>query len=336
MSRLTKKAIQFLHDYEKEFDEYRAAASTVERHIESLVIDARREIHLVAARAKTLDSLRSKLRRKGYSNPRDQITDLIGVRVITYYKDDVDPVVSLLKSALRIDQKNSTDKRKMLDLRSFGYRSVHLIAYLETTKMRHLPEGFRGKRFEIQVRSLLEHAWAEIEHEIVYKSGINHSNVVLRSFAALAGTLELLDSEFGDLRQRRNTLVDVHRDRYGRGLDGRRHLDAARLIAILEVHAPDALGWRSTARSFPPRSEAVCSEALKWVGIRSGDDLSRVIASAAFRRLRKDFAAGNGIAPAEVSHLALAVLAVAVLDRQVLAVVFPEMVRDPSLSSYLG
>lgn len=155
MSRLTRKAIQFLHDYEKGFDGYRAAASAIERHIESLVIDAGREIHVVAARAKTLDSLRSKLRRKGYSNPRDQITDLIGVRVITYYRDDVDPVVSLLKLALRIDQKNSTDKRKMLDLRSFGYRSVHLIAYLDPTKMQHLAESFRGRRFEIQVRSLL-------------------------------------------------------------------------------------------------------------------------------------------------------------------------------------
>jgi hypothetical protein len=171
---------------------------------------------------------------------------------------------------------------------------------------------------------------------VVYKSGIDHPTQVLRMFAALAGTLELLDTEFGGLRRERNGLVDTLRDRYVRGLDGRRSLDAARLIALLEVDAPDALGWRSVGGTFPARSEAVCIEALKWVGIRSADDLRRLVASAAFRRLRNSFAADNGIAPTKVSHLALAVLAVAVLDRQVLAVVFPEMIREPSLSSWLG
>jgi hypothetical protein len=57
-------------------------------------------------------------------------------------------------------------------------------------------EFLRKRWFEIQVRSLLEHAWAEIEHEIVYKSGITQPDAVRRRFAALAGSLELFDSEF--------------------------------------------------------------------------------------------------------------------------------------------
>ena len=336
MSRLTKGALRFLEDYEQSYDDYRAVASDLEHHIESLVKDTGREIHLVAARAKTLDSLRDKLRRKQYMNPRDQITDLIGVRVITYYKDDVDQIVSRLKSTFKIDKTNSTDKRKILDLQTFGYRSVHLIAYLGATKAQRARYAFSGQRFEIQVRSLLEHAWAEIEHEIVYKSGIRHTKPVLRMFAALAGTLELLDSQFGDLRRERDKLVDCLRNRYARGLDCRRLLDTARLIAFLEVEAPSALGWRSTRSTFPPRSEAVCVEALRWVGVRSANDLRRVIADVAFGHLRSDFAADNGIAPMDVSHLALAILAVAFLDRQVLQVVFPEMIRDPSLSSWLA
>jgi hypothetical protein len=178
----------------------------------------------------------------------------------------------------------------------------------------------------------LEHAWAEIEHEIVYKSGVAHTKPVLRMFAALAGTLEVLDSQFGDLRRGRDELVGNMRDRYARGLDPRRHLDAARLIALLEVDAPEACGWRSPENAFPRGSEAVCVEALRWVGVRSANDLRNITASAAFRRLRKRFAADNGIAPAKVSHLALAVLVVTVLDRGVLNVAFPEMIRDPSLS----
>ena len=298
--------------------------------------DSGREIHLVAARAKTLDSLRGKLRRKRYTNPGDQITDLIGVRVITYYRDDVDPVVSFLKSRFKIDKRNSTDKRRMLNLRSFGYRSVHLIAYLDAGKVRGLPRVLNGKRFEIQIRSLLEHAWAEIEHEIVYKSGVNHAKPALRMFAALAGTLEVLDTQFCALRHERDVLVDTMRDRYARGLDGKRHLDVARLIALLEVDAPDAPGWRAPDCTFPRGSEAVCVEALRSVRVRSANELRRTTATAAFRRLRNTFAAENGVAPSKVSHLALVILAVAILDRRILDVAFPEMIRDPSLSSWLG
>jgi ppGpp synthetase/RelA/SpoT-type nucleotidyltranferase len=335
MARLTKAALRFLQGYENTYEKYRDVASVLEEKIESLVRETGSDIHLVTARAKALDSLRSKLRRKRYSNPREQITDLIGVRVITYYRDGVDPVVQALKAKLRIDKKNSVDRRKMLDLRSFGYRSVHLIGYLDAGIVKPPPE-LVGCRFEIQIRSLLEHAWAEIEHEIVYKSGIEYSTPVLRMFAALAGTLELLDTEFGGLRRERDVLVNLFKDRYQNGLDGRRRLDSARLVAFFENEAPDALGWRSENHSFPFRSDVVCIEALSWVGINSADDLRRLFGSAAYRRLRNGFAADNGIAPGEVSHLALTVLAVAARDRNVLGVAFPEIVRDPSLRALVA
>jgi hypothetical protein len=80
---------------------------------------------------------------------------------------------------------------------------------------------------------------------------------------------------------------------------------------------------------------SVCIEALSWVGIRSADDLRSIFESAPYRRLRSSFAADNGIAPSEVSHLALTVLAVAARDRNVLGVAFPEIVRDPSLRAFV-
>jgi hypothetical protein len=153
---------------------------------------------------------------------------------------------------------------------------------------------------------------------------------------ALAGTLELLDSEFGGLRRERNILVDVFKTRYQSGLDGKRHLDAARLIALFEHVAPEASGWRAADQRFPPRSDAVCIEALHWVGIRSANDLRELFASAAYRRSQSRFAADNGVALREVSHLARSVLAVAARNRAILAVAFPQIIRDPSLSALLG
>ena len=119
--------------------------------------------------------------------------------------------------------------------------------------------------------------------------------------------------------------------------NGRRHLDSATLVAFFENEAPDALGWQSENHSFPLRSDVVCIEALSWVGINSADDLKRLFGSAAYRRLRNGFAADNGIAPGEVSHLALTVLAVAgIRDRNVLGVAFPgigPLVKSTSGSS---
>jgi ppGpp synthetase/RelA/SpoT-type nucleotidyltranferase len=138
------------------------------------------------------------------------MTDLIGVRVITYYRDAVDPIVARLQQVFEINANESTDKRLALGLRNFGYRSVHLIARLKPSQVLTPSHQLLQKRwFEIQVRSILEHAWAEIEHEIVYKSGVAQPDAILRRFAALAGTLELLDGEFLALREMRNDLISI-------------------------------------------------------------------------------------------------------------------------------
>jgi putative GTP pyrophosphokinase len=68
-------------------------------------------LHAVSARAKTPESLRGKLRKKQYRNPSRQLTDLVGVRVIAYYRDAVDLIVARLQEAFDINTIESTDKR---------------------------------------------------------------------------------------------------------------------------------------------------------------------------------------------------------------------------------
>src|SRR5262249_10940698 len=148
------------------------------------------KLHLVSCRAKDPSSLKRKLRLKGYTNPEKQLTDRIGLRVITYYSDGVDQVVDKLARSFTIDAKNSVDKRKQLSVEEFGYRSVQLVAKAKDPGSRHLKfAGLKDIWAEIQVRSILEHAWAEIQHAIIYKSQIKYPDTVLRRFAALAGTL---------------------------------------------------------------------------------------------------------------------------------------------------
>src|SRR5439155_19155749 len=101
---------------------------------------------------------------------------------------------------LTVSTSKSIDKRTELGLKEFGYQSVHVIARVRSSSpnlgwFREVGPDW----FEIQVRSILQHSWAEIEHEVVYKSGVAYPQSFKRAFSALAGTLEILDKQFESL-----------------------------------------------------------------------------------------------------------------------------------------
>jgi ppGpp synthetase/RelA/SpoT-type nucleotidyltranferase len=113
------------------------------------------------------------------------MSDQLGARVICYYDEDVDKIADALRAGLEVDESRSVDKRTDLRSREFGYKSVHLVARITPSDARN-PQYvlLRGQCFEIQVRSILEHTWAEIEHEIRYKSGIKFRGDVSASTCA--------------------------------------------------------------------------------------------------------------------------------------------------------
>ena len=100
-----------------------------------------------------------------------------------------------------VDWQNSTDKREVLDPDRFGYLSWHHIVTLSPNRAA-LPEysQFEGLKVEIQTRSILQHGWAEIEHDIGYKTKIAVPRAYRRRLSRLAGLLELADQEFMSIR----------------------------------------------------------------------------------------------------------------------------------------
>jgi hypothetical protein len=118
------------------------------------------------------------------------VTDLVGIRVITFYTDEVDKVAVIAKNIFDIDWSKSVDKRKLHELDSFGYNSLHYICRLKTG----------GPRFELQMRTALQHVWSTIEHDTGYKGDVKIPREYLRQFSRLAGMLELVDDEFSRLR----------------------------------------------------------------------------------------------------------------------------------------
>lgn len=170
--------------------------------VEKVIKDSGVEVTAVEGRVKGRDSLIGKLHRKGskYFSLED-ITDIVGVRIITLFCDDVDRVATYMSQLFDVDWTESVDKRAAHDLVSFGYNSLHYIVRIPSEiGGKAVPSSLAGLKFEIQMRSTLQHAWAAMEHDIGYKSAVGTPPEYRRMFSRLAGALELVDEEFARLR----------------------------------------------------------------------------------------------------------------------------------------
>lgn len=169
--------------------------------INSLLERKNIRVHQVQTRVKDRKSLESKIIRKSKKyKVLNDITDIIGVRIITYFDDEVDQIATMIEEEFVIDQANSVDKRKVDDDK-FGYRSLHYVASLKKDRTNLLEYSSYGvQKFEFQIRTILQHSWAEIEHDLGYKGEFEIPSTAKRTFYRVAALLEQADIEFVKLK----------------------------------------------------------------------------------------------------------------------------------------
>ena len=248
---------------------------------------------IVQARPKSIPSFAEKIIRKRhlYKDPLADMTDLCGGRVIAHTAEQVHAVSKFIEQHFTIDWDNSDDVSQRLRPAEFGYRSVHYIVSFKPGEFPskdipvEIPEVlFRGTdpadralKAEIQVRTILEHAWADISHDMAYKSGFKVPARILRDFAAVAAVLEGTDREFARIHDGLRAFASE----YGRYLKpeeihaeieqldlvlgyDRENAELATRIATLAMAVGD---WQKAVDVLTPYRSSDCQPALRTLGV---------------------------------------------------------------------
>jgi len=170
-------------------------------------------------RVKTVESFQEKVLReeKDYKDPLTEVTDLAGVRAMVHFRSDIETVSDIVRRKFIIDEKNSVDFNKASDPKVFGYNSAHFVVTLPGQLVPAEAPGIATLKCEIQIRTILQHAWAATAHGLIYKPPTEPPRTIERRFYALSGLLEIADNELEDLRDYGRRLESEIGNRIDRG-----------------------------------------------------------------------------------------------------------------------
>ena len=230
------------------------------RAVKEILVQALRvrdiTVNSVEARAKEPESFGMKAEEPSdidpqapkYMNPLEDITDLAGVRAITFFPRTVEGVGTCIREEFEVVEHMDLSRTLVQEDR-FGYQSEHYLVRLSSDRTA-LPEytPHIGLVAEVQVRTILQHAWAEIEHDIQYKSSTTIPNTIRRKFMSLAGLLEIADREFQSIQDEDKLLTQQARISVEEGVLNQVEITADVLRSYLDRRVgPDA---RTTEFSY--------------------------------------------------------------------------------------
>ncbi|TIV64744.1 MAG: hypothetical protein E5V86_14370 [Mesorhizobium sp.] len=278
-------------EYAKRYSLYQSLTTNVENLIRTLLESADIEVLRIETRTKSLDSFSSKIRREGkdgkYKKLGD-ITDLSGIRVIWYCMEDVNRICEIIYNNFHIDKKNSTDKRKTNAPDQFGYLSVHYIVSHDARR-KNLPENkqFTGMKAEIQIRTVLQHAWAVLDRRFRYNSPDEIPLAVKRKLFRIGAQLEGADEDLSDVEAKLKALrenyekvfaagaykEEINRDSIAVFIDK----SAAALAIVGDARASGIQAYEPVRRDVLERSVLLLVRMLKSMRLDSVDDLNQLL-----------------------------------------------------------
>ena len=233
LERNTAKAL-----YERQLPAHKSSLQKLAQEMR-LILEQQGLTPAIKYRIKSFEAYFDKLRKlngaKGSSH-NGTVNDFFGLRIVCPFLEDIETVSNLI--AARFQVLETERKANQHSFREFGYDSLHLAIRLDTQQSGRLIPGIR-KVCEIQLRTILQDAWAEVEHELVYKSDISLPNQsVRRKLASLNATLTLSDLIFQEIRDYQKEI--------------RRHGHKRRAIVEREAQDQDLIAISHPTTMIPP------------------------------------------------------------------------------------
>lgn len=146
---------------------------------------------IVQARAKATDSFAKKIKvRAKYTDPLNQMNDLVGGRIILHSEGDIAGVSDRIRRRFVIDELDSQDVVERLGTSEFGYRSVHFTVSFREGDAPATAKDVPNAKMELQVRTFLQHAWADVVHDTLYKAKVRVPARWHREAARIGALLE--------------------------------------------------------------------------------------------------------------------------------------------------
>jgi putative GTP pyrophosphokinase len=155
----------------------------------------------ITDRPKDIESFAEKIKRKQYSKPLEEMTDLAGARVVCSYESDLAKVAEVIEA--NFDVLERVDKSRDLGVDRMGYNGKAFVVKLRAGTAGVRYEGITNLLCEIQVRTILQDAWAVIDHQLVYKNEKSIPERLRRDLNSVALLLEIAQKMFDSVKEKR-------------------------------------------------------------------------------------------------------------------------------------
>ena len=194
------KLAEIKNEFIRQCEIYKQLAHTVQEILkEKLRLESLKTAY-VLSRVKDIDSFLEKIHRKEYTNPFGQMNDIVGVRVVCLYTEDIEKIAKLIRSRFNILNEDSKDKDLGAD--KMGYHDLSFVAQLKESE-----KNLNQYRFEIQVRTIMSDAISIISHDLHYKKDPPLPEKLERELNLAFATMELTQYHCNALRERRKEYV---------------------------------------------------------------------------------------------------------------------------------
>ena len=194
-------ADQLIDSFRSQHALYVAFTKSVDDLLKILLDEIGVDIFAIESSTKSIDTLLEDARRQanggGNSAPAPAVNDISSLKIVTFLNEDCDRISAVIRRAFEVDEASSLDKTAILNADRFDYRSIRLVVSFSAARVA-LPEfkRYAGLKAEIEVRTLLQHAWAAINAKFGYRTEADAPREMRRKLYRIGAFLDAADEDF--------------------------------------------------------------------------------------------------------------------------------------------